>query len=81
MPRQGDPATQALTSVAGIAAWWQPTFKFLTFGLPPGAYVAVMTDVEGAELTRTRFSVVAEDRLATLSATPTIKVGEGRTIN
>ena len=80
VPRGGDPATQALTSVAGIAAYWQPTFKFSTFGLPPDAYDAVMTNAEGAELTRTRFSIVAEDGQATLTATPTIKGGDGITV-
>ncbi len=78
VPRGGDPATDAITSVSGIAAYWQPTFKFSTFGLAPGPYDAVMLDPEGAELTRTRFSVVGEDRQTTLTvATPTIKVGDG----
>ena len=77
VPRGGDPATDTLTRVAGIAAWWQPTFKFSTFGLPPEAYDAVMTGPDGTELTRTRFSVTAENGAATLTATPTIKTGEG----
>lgn len=75
--RGGNPASAAITSVAGIAAYWQPTFKFSTFGLPPGAYDAVMTGPDGAELTRTRFSVIDENGQATLTATPTIKTGEG----
>ena len=75
--RGGDPATDALTSVAGIANYWQSSFKFSTFGLPPGAYDAVMTGPEGTELSRTRFSVIAENGQATLAAPSAIKVGEG----
>ena len=78
MPRSGDLATQALTSVAGIEAFWQSSFNFSTSGLQAGAYDAVMLDPTGVELTRTRFFVVAKDGAASLGVpTLTIKTGEG----
>ena len=70
VPRGGDAATDALTGVAGVAAYWQSSFRFSTLGLVPGAYDAVMLDPDGAELTRTRFSVIAPDGRAVLSVSP-----------
>jgi endonuclease/exonuclease/phosphatase family metal-dependent hydrolase len=81
VPRGGAAATDTITGVEGIEAYWRSSVKFSTFGLAPGAYDAVMLDVEGAENARTQFSVVAEGGRATVTVVaPEVKVGDPVTV-
>ncbi|MCX7300342.1 MAG: endonuclease/exonuclease/phosphatase family protein [Rhodobacterales bacterium] len=81
VPRGGDVANDVITGVEGIEAYWRSSVKFSTFGLAPGAYDAVMLDVEGKEIARTQFSVVAEGGDATVTVvTPEVKVGDPVTV-
>jgi endonuclease/exonuclease/phosphatase family metal-dependent hydrolase len=81
VPRGGDPSTDTLTSVEGVATYWQSALRFSTFRLPPGPYDAVLLSPDGAELARTMFSILPRGGTATLSVlTPSVPAGQGITV-
>jgi hypothetical protein len=80
--RGGDVLADRITGVGGIEWWWRTSISLGTLGLTPGPYDAVLIDLEGTELARTRFSVIAPDGRATLTvADPDIAVGEPLTVS
>ena len=78
VPRGGDAATQGITGVEAVETWWQNAIRLSTFGLSPGPFDAVLQDVDGVELARTRFSVLARDGRPSITATtPVVAQGQG----
>jgi hypothetical protein len=70
-----------VVGVTGVKTFWQPAIRLSTLGLVPGPWDAVLLSPDGAELARTRFSVVRPDGRATLAvADATLAPGEDLTV-
>jgi hypothetical protein len=75
VPRGGS-ADQKLVGIEAVDPADRPTLRLTSAGLAPGDYDVLLLDDKGAEIARSRFSVVAKDGAATITATtPVIAVG------
>ena len=76
VPRGGN-GDAALTGIEAVDPADRPTIRLSSLGLTPGEYDAILLDDQGAELARSRFSIIPADGLATISAIhPVIGLGE-----
>ena len=75
VPRGGS-AGQKLVGIEAVDPADRPTIRLASLGLAPGDYDAVLLDENGAEIARSRFSVIPRDGQATIAAMgPVIAVG------
>ena len=80
VPRGGD-AAAPITAAEGLVATWNRAFRLSTLGMEPGPYDAVLIDENGAEQTRTRFSLTARDGRPTLNVgSESVPQGSGVTV-
>ena len=75
VPRGGS-ADQKLVGIEAVDSADRPTIRPTSLGLASGDYDALLLDDQGAEIARSRFSVIARDGQAMIAATsPVIAVG------
>jgi hypothetical protein len=68
VPKGGDPAKNAIASMATGDASDRPSIKLGSAFMKAGAYDAVLADADGKELARTPFWVLARDAVPAVSA-------------
>jgi endonuclease/exonuclease/phosphatase family protein len=68
VPKGGDPAKDALASMATGDASDRPSIKLASTFMKAGAYDAVLSDADGKELARTPFWVLSRDAMPTVTA-------------
>jgi hypothetical protein len=80
VPTGGDPAKNAIASMATGDASDRPSIKLASTFMKAGAYDAVLSDADGKELARTPFWVLGRNAVPTLAAKKT-NYKPGQTIN
>jgi endonuclease/exonuclease/phosphatase family metal-dependent hydrolase len=79
VPKDGDPAKNALVSMATGDASDRPSIKLASAFMKAGAYDAVLSDTDGKELARAPFWVLARDAMPAV-AVKTANYKPGQTI-